>query len=126
MISASRHPPSSAPASTRKAYYFYMASVLIALALSAVLVSIIAQAVEPAARTVFESAPAAVLATAAPRYSVKDIGRAFDFIDANKDGLINRHEAASFRNVAKYFEASDTNKDNALSPAEFSSVTNRP
>ncbi len=130
-----RHAPASAsgaPAPNRKGYYFYGASVLIALAASAVLVAVIAnaQAAEPtaSARTAIEPAapPPAVVAAATPRYSAKDIGRAFAFMDADHDGLVSRQEAASFRNVAKHFDAADTNKDNMLSPAELSSALNRP
>lgn len=68
MIPVSRRPPSIAPAPSRKAYYFYVASVLIALALSAVLVSVIAQAVERAAHAALEYAPTAdATVTASPR-----------------------------------------------------------
>lgn len=137
MTATSRHASSSAsnaPASKRKAYYFYVASVLIALAASAVLVAAMAHAQNagPAARAQVATAPGVppstpvAVATATPRYSAKDIGRAFVFMDANSDGLISRREAASFRNVAKYFDAADTNQDNALSPGEFSSALNRP
>ena len=142
MITASRHAPakaSNAVPPNRKAYYFYLASVLIALTASAVLVAVIAHAqtaepilaAQPAATTApaqaaagpAVSSPAAV---AAPRYSAKDIDRAFVFMDANSDGLISRQEAAGFRSVAKYFDAADTNLDNALSLREFSSALNRP
>ena len=135
MIAASRpasRSASKAPASKRKAYYFYVASVLIALAASAVLVAVIAQTAEPAVRPRSAAAPgvptstAVAVVTATPRYSEKDIDRAFNFMDANQDGIISREEAARFRNVAKYFDAADTNKDNALSPGEFSSGLNRP
>ena len=135
MIAASRpasRSASKAPASKRKAYYFYVASVLIALAASAVLVAVIAQTAEPAVRPRSAAAPgvptstAVAVVTATPRYSAKDIDRAFNFMDANQDGIISREEAARFRNVAKYFDAADTNKDNALSPGEFSSGLNRP
>lgn len=124
MIAASRNAPHAAP-SNRKGYYLYGLSVLIALVASAVLVAVIANAhaVEP---KVPAAAAAVPVATSTVRYSAKDIDRAFNFMDANQDGIISREEAARFRNVAKYFDAADTNKDNALSPGEFSSGLNRP
>lgn len=86
---------------------------------------------EPPVSTSPVPAPAASAApptpvNTAPRYSAKDIMRAFGFIDANKDGKISRQEASGFRNVAKYFDAADTNKDGALSLEEFGSALNRP
>lgn len=68
-------------------------------------------------------APAAV-AAAKPKYSSSDIGRAFGFMDGNKDGKVSREEAAGFRNVAKYFDAADTNKNQALSREEFERALN--
>lgn len=62
----------------------------------------------------------------APRYNLKDIERAFMFMDANRDGKISRQEASGFRNVAKHFDAADTNKDNLLSLEEFGNALNRP
>lgn len=114
-----------AASSNRRAYYFYVASVVIALVASAVLVAVMAnaQAVEP---KVTAAPPAVPTTSSTVRYSAKDIDRAFNFMDANQDGIISRKEAASFRNVAKYFDQADTNKDNALSHAEFSSALNRP
>jgi biopolymer transport protein ExbB/TolQ len=64
-------------------------------------------------------------ATPAAKYSAKDLERAFNFMDANKDGKISRDEAASFPNVAKYFDEADTNKDQMLSPEEFEHAMNR-
>lgn len=124
MIAASRNAP-HAVSSNRNAYYFYGLSVVIALVASTLLVAFIANAhaVEPKAAA---APPAAPMAASTVRYSAKDIDRAFNFMDANHDGMISREEAARFRNVAKYFDAADTNKDNALSPTEFSSALNRP
>jgi EF hand len=61
----------------------------------------------------------------AAKYSAKDLERAFNFMDANKDGKISREEAASFRNVAKYFDQADTDKDQMLSPEEFENAMNQ-
>ena len=72
---------------------------------------------EPSAKAASES-PAA-------KYSAKDLERAFNFMDANKDGKVSRDEAASFRNVAKHFDEADTDKDQMLSPEEFESAMNR-
>lgn len=132
MIAASKNisgklPPSVS--SSRRATYFYVASVVIALAASAVLVALLAnaQAAEPKPPDPQPVAPQSVaMAPSTVRYSAKDIERAFNFMDANQDGMISRQEAAGFRNVAKYFDAADTNKDNALSPEEFASALNRP
>ena len=132
MIAASKNisgklPPSVS--SSRRATYFYVASVVIALAASAVLVALLAnaQAAEPIPPDPQPVAPQSVaMAPSTVRYSAKDIERAFNFMDANQDGMISRQEAAGFRNVAKYFDAADTNKDNALSPEEFASALNRP
>ncbi|MBC7647769.1 MAG: EF-hand domain-containing protein, partial [Vitreoscilla sp.] len=88
-----------------------------------------AQTEVPVDATSAASAPAsAASATSlvAPRYSARDVERAFGFIDANKDGKISREEASGFRNVAKYFDAADVNKDGALSLEEFGSALNRP
>ena len=75
-----------------------------------------AQSAQPAAAA---SAPAT-----APKYAVKDLERAFNFMDANKDGKISREEAAGFRGVARHFDEADTNKDNALSREEFENAMN--
>jgi hypothetical protein len=115
MIASSRNTPtklSSVAAVQRKAYWMFGAFVLAAVVASTVLIAMAAHAQGP------ESAP--------PRYSAKDVTRAFNFIDGNKDGSISRTEAASFRNVAKYFDAADANKDGSLSPEEFSNALNRP
>jgi hypothetical protein len=116
------------------AYYFYVGGVLTALAAAAVLVatSADAQTAGPAPFASAESQPAAAPATLPdaakppPRYSATDIERAFNFMDANKDGKISREEAAGFRNVAKHFDAADTDKDGTLSLAEFGQALNRP
>jgi EF hand len=68
---------------------------------------------------------AAASAEPAAKYSAKDLERAFNFMDANKDGRISRDEAASFRNVAKYFDEADTDKDQMLSPQEFENAMNQ-
>ena len=60
----------------------------------------------------------------APKYSSADVGRAFGFMDSNKDGKVSREEAASFKNVARHFTAADTNKDKLLSRGEFESALN--
>lgn len=65
------------------------------------------------------------LPASAPQYSAQDLERAFNFMDANKDGKISREEAASFRNVAKHFDEADTDKDGALSKDEFANAMNR-
>ena len=128
------------------AYLFYAGGVLLAGACAAILIGACAAraqtapSAEPAVSTSPASAAAAsgapdapVAASSAPpspakaasRYSVKDIERAFGFIDANKDSKISREEASGFRNVAKYFDAADSNKDGALSLEEFGSALNR-
>lgn len=114
MIAGSRNAPNkmaSVAAVQRRAYWMYAAFVLAAVAASTVLIALAAHAQTPL--------------DALPRYSAKDISRAFRFIDANKDGSISRAEAASFRHVAKYFDAADANKDSALSPEEFSTALER-
>jgi len=60
----------------------------------------------------------------APKYTASDMGLAFKFMDANKDGKISREEAAGFRSVARHFDEADTNKDNALSREEFENALN--
>lgn len=76
-----------------------------------------AQATPPATTT-------APTTPAARKYAAQDIERAFNFLDANRDGKISRAEAAGFRNVAKHFDAADTNKDNLLSREEFENALN--
>ncbi len=132
--------------STLAAYLFYAGGVLLAAACAAILIGACAARAQtvpgakptlstspvPAA-TASDAAEAPVAASsapspakAAPRYSAKDIERAFGFIDANKDSKISREEASGFRNVAKYYDAADINKDGALSLDEFASALNRP
>lgn len=65
-------------------------------------------------------------AKAAPKYSAVDIERAFNFMDANRDGKVSRAEAARFRNVARHFDAADTDKDGTLTLGEFGNALNRP
>ena len=130
------HRPTVA-ARRRKAYWLYFGFVVAALAASVLLVVLTAHAQSPAPGrpaagmqagngpadpTVAEAAASGI----APRYSAKDIMRAFRFIDANDDGSISRQEAASFRNVARHFARADANQDNALSHEEFSNALNRP
>ena len=137
------------------AYYFYLGGVTLSIACAAVLISACAQA-EPAVPTApkqaaasaampaapeampadtaaaaapASAAPAAVpqaVAKPSPKYSAKDMERAFSFMDVNKDGKVSRAEAAGFRNVAKHFDAADSNKDNFLSLEEFGNALNRP
>ena len=124
------------------AYYFYLGGVTLSSACAAVLISACAQA-QPAVPAAPEAMPADTAAAAAPasaapalvpqavakpspKYSAKDIERAFSFMDANKDGKVSRAEAAGFRNVAKHFDAADSNKDNFLSLEEFGNALNRP
>lgn len=76
------------------------------------------------------SAPSASVVSTAeaatdPRYTAKDITRAFGFMDTNKDGKISREEASGFRGVARHFDEADTNKDSALSHQEFKSALNQ-
>ena len=117
---------------TKAGYLFYAAGVLFAFACAAVLIAaspVRAQAVtSPEPAIAADPAPPAGTAglKASPRYSAKDIERAFGFIDANKDNLISREEASGFRNVAKYFDAADVNKDGALSVDEFGAALNKP
>ena len=107
------------------AYVFYAAGVLLAGICAAILIGACAARAQSAPATSVAEAPPAPT-TAAPRYSARDIERAFGFIDANKDGKISREEASGFRNVAKYFDAADVNKDDALSLEEFGSALNQP
>ena len=112
--------------SARLAYYFY--SVCVAAAMAAALILISGGAAAQSADTAQPPAQAssgAAAADVAPRYSASQIERAFNFMDANKDGKISREEAAGFRSVARYFDAADVNKDNALSLEEFENALNR-
>lgn len=129
-----------APAHRLMATYFYVGGVLAALAAAALLVATSANAqttaTTPSASAVSAgsaaSQPADASATppeaakAAPKHSAADIERAFNFMDANRDGKISRAEAAGFRNVAKHFDAADTDKDGTLSLLEFGNALNRP
>lgn len=122
-------PADPAHASNRVAYYFYVFWVLAALAASAVLISTDAnaQAADGAAPAASSPASSPSQSSATPpRYSATEIERAFNFMDAHKDGKISREEAAGFRNVARHFDAADTNQDNALSLEEFGNALNRP
>ncbi|MGI0015113.1 MAG: hypothetical protein ACREBU_16995, partial [Nitrososphaera sp.] len=98
------------PTSSRfNAPCLYVCGMMLALTATAALLATNAQA------QTAEPATAASAATTAPRYAVKELERAFSFMDANKDGKISREEAAGFRGVAKHFDEADSNKDNALS-----------
>ena len=72
-----------------------------------------------------EAAPAPATAAPGPAYTASNIGLAFTYIDANKDGKLSREEAAGFRGVAKYFDEADRNKDGFLSRDEFENAMNR-
>ena len=123
---------------SRMGYWFYVGGVMVSVASAAVLISscaraqtVPAAAVESTAGAIGSaSVPAQTSATdapkPAPKYSPRDIERAFGFMDVNQDGKISREEASGFRNVARHFDAADTNKDNALSLQEFSDALNRP
>lgn len=69
-------------------------------------------------------APAPSVTAAAPRYSASNLAMAFNYMDANRDGKVNREEAAGFRGVAKNFDRADTNHDNILSREEFDRAMN--
>ncbi len=69
-------------------------------------------------------APAVSGVPAAPRYSASNLQQAFNYMDANHDGLLSRQEASGFRGVAKYFDRADTNHDNFLSRTEFERAMN--
>ncbi|MBC7610160.1 MAG: EF-hand domain-containing protein [Polaromonas sp.] len=115
----------------RLAYYFYLFCVAVAVDASLILISsdVNAQTIAQTAGTAPPAGPAAsstALAATPLRYSATEIERAFNFMDANRDGKISREEAAAFRNVARHFDAADTNKDNTLSLEEFGNALNRP
>ena len=129
--------PGAEPAS-QIGYWFYVGGVMVAMACAAVLITICARAqtvpVAPVESTPGATSTASMsvqasptdVAKPAPKYSRRDIERAFGFMDTNQDGKISREEASGFRNVAKHFDAADTNKDNVLSLEEFGSALNRP
>jgi hypothetical protein len=117
------------------AAYLYRGGTLAALTAAAAVVSVTSACAEttvpaPATSAASHSATAPTVppdaAKQPPRYSAGDIERAFNFMDANKDGKISRQEAAGFRNVAKHFDAADTDKDGSLSLTEFGNALNRP
>ena len=115
------------------AYCSSASAVLPALAIAALLVTVsaCAQTIAPAPSAASASKAASEpiappdAAKTAPRYSAADIERAFNFLDANKDGKISREGAAGFRNIAKHFDAADTDKDGTLSLIEFGNALNR-
>ena len=129
--------PGAEPAS-QLGYWFYISGVTVAMACAAVLITTCARAqtapVAPAESTPGATSTASMPVQASPtdaakptpKYSRRDIERAFVFIDTNQDGKISREEASGFRNVAKHFDAADTNKDNELSLEEFGNALNRP
>lgn len=113
--------------SGRMPYYFYAACVSAALAATLILISNCATAqTADIAPAIGQAASSVAPVATPPRYSQTEIERAFNFMDANRDGKISREEAAAFRNVARHFDAADTNKDNALSLEEFGNALNRP
>ena len=126
-----------AVADSQIGYWFYGGGVVVAIASAAVLITTCARAqtVPTVLTESTTSAPGSAPMTAqttsvdaakpAPKYSRRDIERAFNFLDANHDGKISREEAAGFRNVAKHFDAADTNRDNVLSLQEFGAALNR-
>jgi hypothetical protein len=108
------------------AYVFYAGGVLLAGVCAAILIGVFSAEAQSLPAKAPATPVAEAPALAAPRYSARDIERAFGFIDANKDGKISREEASGFSNVVKYFDAADNNKDDALSLEEFGSALNRP
>lgn len=127
---SAKHTLFEKPPSNLMAYVFYLGGVLLAGVCAAVLIGACAAKAQSlpvtASSTSMAEAPAPSTASDTPRYSARDIERAFGFIDANKDGKISREEASGFRNVAKYFDAADSNKDDVLSLEEFGNALNRP
>jgi DNA replication protein DnaC len=123
---AAKLAPSQRAVHSPSSYLFGFAAML-TLSAGAALFTLRAQAqtaaAPPAAAASRTQAEAS--ATPAAKYSAKDLERAFNFMDANKDGKISREEAASFPNVAKYFDEADTDKDQMLSPEEFENAMNR-
>jgi hypothetical protein len=107
--------PSFARACSGQAFLTILSAVLFAP-------SVQAQPAIPEARPATSVQPAATFV--APKYSSTDIGRAFGFMDSNKDGKVSREEAAGFKNVARHFTAADTDKDELLSRGEFESALN--
>ena len=71
-------------------------------------------------------APSASATPASRKYAARDVERAFNFLDSNRDGKISRAEAAGFKNIAKHFDAADVNKDEFLSKEEFDNAVNAP
>lgn len=100
-----------------------MPALLAALALAAA-VWTPARAQAPGASGASMPGPAAA-APAAPRYSAAEIGQAFSYIDANRDGSISRDEAAGFKGVARNFDKADLDGDGLLSGDEFSNAMNK-
>jgi hypothetical protein len=122
---AAKLAPSQRPIPTphSPSWYLFGFATMLTLSAGAALFAMRAQAqtqAEPPATTA-----SATPATPAAKYSAKDLERAFNFMDANKDGKVSRDEAASFRNVAKHFDEADTDKDQMLSPAEFENAMNQ-
>ncbi len=117
----SRQVTSAAASLPRFRTSFFYVSALLTLTAAAALLALSAQAqtAEPAAPQAAAPAPAST-----PKYAAKDIERAFNYIDANKDNQISREEAAGFPGVAKHFDEADTNKDGMLSREEFENALN--
>lgn len=79
---------------------------------------------QPEAAASAPEAPVASATPAAPRYSASNLERAFNYMDASRDGKVSREEAAGFRGVARNFDRADTDHDNALSRGEFDRAMN--
>ena len=128
---AAKLTPSQRPVHS-PSWYLFGCATLLTLSAGGALFAMRAQA-QPAAdapaaaasQTQADPSATAASASAAAKYSAKDLERAFNFMDANKDGKVSRDEAASFRNVAKHFDEADTDKDQMLSPEEFGNAMNR-
>ena len=114
-MSLTTAPPLFARAATRQAILTILSAVLFAPNLQA-------QSTIPKAPPATAVEPAATFA--APRYSRADVDKAFGFMDSNKDGKVNREEAAGFKNMARHFISADTNKDDLLSRGEFERALN--
>ena len=99
--------------------------VVAACTLALTLSSLPAHAQAPGEAPTTPTPAAAETAPAAPRYSAAEIEQAFSYIDANKDGVISREEAAGFKGVARHFDRADMDKDGTLAKAEFSNAMNQ-
>ena len=114
-----KQPPSHAQISSRP-----VRALIICVSTLAALWSLQAQAQATQAPIPALAASSAKAEPAAPRYSAKDLERAFNFMDSNGDGKLNRNEAARFPGVKKYFDRADTDGDGFLSRDEFDKAMN--